>query len=40
MNDITRVTEEPSEYHNLEKMSVLDLLHNINTEDQKVPLAV
>jgi N-acetylmuramic acid 6-phosphate etherase len=35
-----RLTEEPSLYDNLEKMSVLDLLKNINKEDQKVPAAV
>ncbi|MBE7173336.1 MAG: N-acetylmuramic acid 6-phosphate etherase [Williamsia sp.] len=41
MNDeFTPVTEEPSPYRHLEKMSVLDLLNNINAEDQKVPLAV
>lgn len=41
MNDeFTPVTEEPSAYRHLEKMSVLDLLNNINAEDQKVPLAV
>jgi N-acetylmuramic acid 6-phosphate etherase len=35
-----RVTESTSLYDNLEQMSVLELLDNINTEDQKVPLAV
>ena len=35
-----KITEEPSLYHDLEKMSVHDLLVNINREDQKVPLAV
>ena len=40
MNETTRVTEETSDYRNLEKMSVQELLHSINTEDQKVPLAV
>ena len=35
-----KVTESSSLYDNLEKMSVLDLLQNINREDQKVPLAV
>ncbi len=40
MNEVTRVTEEPSQYHDLEKMSVLELLQNMNAEDQKVPLAV
>ena len=40
MNDHIPVTEEASQYRDLEKMSVIDLLTNINTEDQKVPLAV
>lgn len=35
-----KVTESSSLYDNLEQMSVLDLLQNINREDQKVPLAV
>jgi len=35
-----KVTESPSNYDNLEQMDLLDLLHNINTEDRKVPLAV
>lgn len=35
-----KVTEEESPYRHLEKMSILDLLININREDQKVPLAV
>lgn len=34
------VTESSSYYDNLEKMSVLDLLTNINKEDKTVPLAV
>ncbi len=33
-------TESPSYYDNLEKMSIKDLLKNINKEDQTVPLAV
>ena len=33
-------TESPSYYDNLEKMSVLELLTNINKEDQTVPHAV
>ncbi len=33
-------TEQPSKYNNLEKMNTLELLTNINTEDQSVPLAV
>lgn len=35
-----RITESSSNYDNLEKMSVNELLTNINTEDQSVPLAV
>lgn len=33
-------TESPSNYNGLEKMSVRELLENINSEDQGVPLAV
>ncbi|GIV27637.1 MAG: N-acetylmuramic acid 6-phosphate etherase [Bacteroidia bacterium] len=35
-----KITESDSLYRHLEKMSVEDLLVNINQEDQKVPLAV
>jgi N-acetylmuramic acid 6-phosphate etherase len=35
-----RITEEPSIYRHLEKMSVTELLTNINTEDKKVPEAI
>ena len=35
-----KITESPSHYHDLEKMSVHDLLVNINKEDQLVALAV
>jgi len=35
-----KVTESTSHYDNLEQMDLLDLLHNINKEDKKVPLAV
>ena len=35
-----RVTEQASNYRHLEKMSVLELLVNINKEDQTVPDAV
>ncbi|MGE0587811.1 MAG: N-acetylmuramic acid 6-phosphate etherase [Cyclobacteriaceae bacterium] len=34
------ITESSSHYNDLEKMSVSDLLTNINKEDQTVPLAV
>jgi N-acetylmuramic acid 6-phosphate etherase len=40
MSDILRITEEASPYRHQEKMSVFDLLTNINHEDQKVPAAV
>jgi N-acetylmuramic acid 6-phosphate etherase len=35
-----KITESPSKYRHLEKMSVRELLTHINTEDQTVPLAV
>lgn len=35
-----RITEQPSHYRHLEKMSIPELLENINKEDQTVPLAV
>ncbi len=35
-----KVTEKTSHYNDLEKMSVRDLLENINKEDQTVPMAV
>jgi N-acetylmuramic acid 6-phosphate etherase len=35
-----KTTESPSTYNNLEKMSVKQLLTNINKEDQGVPVAV
>lgn len=36
----TRTTEQSSKYEHLEKMSVNELLTNINNEDKTVPLAV
>jgi N-acetylmuramic acid 6-phosphate etherase len=36
----TKTTEQSSKYEHLEKMSIQELLHNINQEDQTVPLAV
>ena len=36
----TKTTEQASKYEHLEKMSVEDLLTNINNEDKTVPLAV
>lgn len=35
-----KVTEQASQYRHLEKMSVAELLGNMNQEDQTVPLAV
>lgn len=35
-----KTTEQSSKYEHLEKMSIADLLSNINNEDQTVPLAV
>ncbi len=40
MSDFIKVTESSSEYNHLEKMSVHDLLTNINKEDDTVPAAV
>lgn len=37
---MTKITEEDSLYHHLEKMSIEELLININKEDKKVPCAV
>lgn len=36
----TQTTEAPSLYDNLDKMSVSELLKNMNDEDKKVPIAV
>jgi N-acetylmuramic acid 6-phosphate etherase len=38
--DFIKTTEQDSHHEHLEKMSVHELLHNINTEDKIVPLAV
>jgi N-acetylmuramic acid 6-phosphate etherase len=40
MNQFERITEKPSNYRHLEKMTVTELLQNINNEDKLVPLAV
>ena len=40
MNNFIRITEQPSEYRHLERMSVEEILSNINNEDKTVPLAV
>ena len=37
---LEKVTEEESRYHDLEKMSVLEILTDINREDKMVPEAV
>lgn len=39
-NEFIRITEQESGYHHLEEMSVAELLHNINKEDNTVPNAV
>lgn len=38
--NFTKTTEQSSKYEHLEKMSVSELLYNINNEDKIVPLAV
>jgi N-acetylmuramic acid 6-phosphate etherase len=38
--DFIKTTEQSSKYDALEKMSVYDVLQNINNEDKTVPLAV
>src|SRR6476646_5647166 len=40
MTDFTKVTEQPSTYRHLDKMSIGELLTNINKEDKTVPHAV
>ncbi len=40
MSDFKKVTEQSSDYRYLEKMSVHDILVNMNNEDKKVPFAV
>lgn len=40
MKEFIRYTELPSQYRHLEKMSIPDLLQNINQEDKTVPDAV
>lgn len=40
MDEFRKITEEPSLYRNLEKMSIGELLQNINREDQKVPAVI
>lgn len=38
--NFTKTTEESSKYNHLEKMSISEVLSNINNEDKAVPLAV
>ncbi|HET7896272.1 MAG TPA: N-acetylmuramic acid 6-phosphate etherase, partial [Flavisolibacter sp.] len=40
MSNFNRITEQPSKYRHLEKMSVGELLTNINAEDKTVPFAI
>jgi len=40
MSEFIRTTEQESNYHELDKMSVLDIVTNINKEDKIVPFAV
>lgn len=40
MSEFRKLTEEPSPYRHLEKMSIRDLLVNINQEDHKVPKVI
>jgi N-acetylmuramic acid 6-phosphate etherase len=40
MPDLIKVTEASSKYNHLEKMSVQELLVNMNKEDQTVPFAI
>ncbi|MDN3493093.1 N-acetylmuramic acid 6-phosphate etherase [Winogradskyella bathintestinalis] len=38
--NFTKTTEQDSDYNNLEKMSINEIISHINKEDQKVPIAV
>lgn len=40
MANFIRITEQSSDYRDLDKMSINELLINMNNEDKKVPLAV
>jgi N-acetylmuramic acid 6-phosphate etherase len=40
MEPYIKVTEQPSNYRHLEKMTVVELLTNINNEDKSVPSAI
>ena len=36
----TKTTEESSKYNHLEKMSISEIVTNINSEDKSIPLAI
>lgn len=38
--DFTKTTEESSKYNHLEKMSISEIITNINSEDKSIPLAI
>ena len=38
MKQFVKITEQPSQYRHLEKMSVLEILTHINEEDKKFRL--
>ncbi len=40
MSNFIKVTEQESNYRHLEKMTIAEVLQNMNNEDKKVPLAV
>src|SRR6516225_5760962 len=40
MSSFQKITEQSSDYRYLDKMSIHDLLTNMNNEDKKVPVAV
>lgn len=40
MSEFNKVTEQPSHYRHLDKMSIGEILNHINDEDKTVPLAV
>jgi N-acetylmuramic acid 6-phosphate etherase len=40
MDSFKKITEQPSKYRHLEKMSVEDIITNINNEDKTVPYAI
>src|SRR5205814_9136637 len=40
MGEFIKITEQASDYHHLEKMSVIEILGHINDEDKTVPDAV